>query len=820
MTDKKISELPLATSLEDNDETALVQGLTSFAETRRATLRQLRGGILAERSLHVRDFGAVGDGVADDTAAIQAAINAAAAQGGGTVQLGPRRYRVASAELDVKDGVFLQGRPGAGGWRKDGDYTAVQYALLLDTTARASLTVRVRRNAGVEGVALLRAGMSNPTTLRQALDEAKRFAGTAITIGDGSGGNEAGNGADARLSRLLILGFNWGIYSVGNARVRVQDVLGDCTNGLHLSRSFDVSRISEVNFHPLVTTSRSWSNTRLLIAAVGNNGTGQFRVTTATAHGLATGDVVNLSEVRNSGASALYGRWTVTTVDSTRIDLQGSAFASGWASGGAVYVNPNRRLGTGFEIADCDMASFENCFEYGHDIGFHAGERVHSCSFFNVGTDGWVDMADPVPVGIKISGSALRTKWVGGFLSSKACSIQVSTTGTEQHEVIGVNVTGGGRRIAEVLQGQLALIGCDFTGGPGTGNSTVSAIHVGASAGNVTVIGCDTTSVTFTADTAEAMQKLQLAGNRVNGAPNTQRIAAGRVEIASVSASAAIEPRLSADTDGAVNIHRRSASLGGQVKLFNTNNAGAASFSINGNDCVFAGETGNANAAFAFGGSGMTAAQTVRLRRLSSSPAANDRVAVLEATGNNSGGTEQVFARMVTVAEGVSSGAEAGAVVFETRSSGNVSERFRISANGTLTATGPLVLPANPTSSLQAATKQYVDGRFLEQRLTSAVLSATTNLTFASHHNRMLLANAGTALNIAWSNTQDGFSCTVVNRTGADLSLSLSGFTSNTAPTNSDGFSRIRAGGVATLLVYSPDGGTTRICHLAGAGAP
>ncbi|MCQ4159799.1 hypothetical protein NON00_07640 [Roseomonas sp. GC11] len=664
--------------------TALVQGTSPSLETRRATLAQLRSGVLTERALHVRNYGAVGDGATDDTAAIQAAIDAAAAQGGGTVLLGPRRYAITSAELVVKENVQLTGQLHQGGWRTNGDFSTVRYALILNS----SRTIRMQRNAGLHGIAILRAGLTAPTSLRAGLDAAAAFAGTAVTIGAGVGGNSAGNGADTVLTRLLILGFNWGIYSDANARVRIADVLGDCTNGLYLGRSYDVSRISEVNWHPLVTTARTWSNTRVAISAVANNGSGLFRITTASAHGLSTGDLINIAEVRTSGAPTLYGRWTVTAVSTTQLDLQGSTFASGWSSGGAIYINPNRRLGIAFAVNDADMASFENCFEYGHEIGFDIQNACHSCHFDNIGTDGWVDMADPNTIGIRINGTSLRTKVVGGFISSKGCSVQVSTTGAELHEIIGVNVTGGARRIAEVLSGQISFTACDFTGAPGTSNVSISAIHLGGSAGNVMVNGCDTTAVTFTADSAAAMQRLVLLGNRpATAATTTHRIAAGQLELATVSDSAAVETRLS------------------------------------------------------------------------------------------------------------------------------------ISTSGTVTLTGPLVLPANPTANLQAAPKQYVDSQFTSRALASLVLSAATTVTFASHNARLLIANSGTTLSLAWANTGDGFSCSVVNRTGSDMALTLTGFTTAT-PANSDGFTRIRAGGIATLLVYSPDGGTTRICHLSGAGAP
>ncbi|ONG44742.1 hypothetical protein BKE38_27410 [Pseudoroseomonas deserti] len=740
MPDKKITELPVVSTISDLDIAPVVQGGLISGETRRTTVAQLRSGILAERPLHVREFGAVGDGTTDDTAAINAAISAAFALGGGTVLLGPRRYLVNSGELLVRENVILQGQLHQGGFRMNSDYATVRYTIVLNP----AYTIRVQRNGGIHGVAIMRSGMTRATTLRQGLDEAAAFAGTAVTLGNGAAGGSAGNGADSSLTRLLILGFNWGIWSEGNARVRISDILGDCTNGLYLGRSFDVSRISEVNWHPLLTTARSWSNTRIPIAAVENNGSGLFRITTASPHGLASGDMINVAEVRGSGAPACYGRWVVTVVDGSRLDLRGSSFAGLWGSGGAVYINPNRRLGSAFVINDADMASFENCFEYGHEIGFDVQNAVHAGHFSNVGTDGWNDMADPSTVGIRIAGTSLRTKWVGGFISSKGCSVQVTTTGAEQHEIIGVDVTGGARRIAEVLSGQLSFVGCDFTGAPGTGNVTISAIHLGSGTGSLIVTGCDTSPVTFTADNAAAMQKLQLAANRPGtSTPNTQRIAAGRLELASVSAAAAIETRLSTDVDGAVNIHRRSATDGAQLTLANSASSVVAQLSVASND-----------------------------------------------------------------------------LVLETRSGATVTERLRMASNGTLTVgTGPLVLAADPTAALHAATRQYVDAQFTDRRMTTVLLSGATALAQASHNARMLIANPGTTLSINWASTGDGFSCSVVNRTGGDLALTLSGFTGST-PSNSDGFTKIRSGGVATLLLYSPDGGTTRICHLTGAGAP
>lgn len=57
--------------------------------------------------LYVRNLGAVGDGKADDTAAIQAAVDAAGQAGGGIVHVAPGRYR--TGPIAMADHVTLQG---------------------------------------------------------------------------------------------------------------------------------------------------------------------------------------------------------------------------------------------------------------------------------------------------------------------------------------------------------------------------------------------------------------------------------------------------------------------------------------------------------------------------------------------------------------------------------------------------------------------------------------------------------------------------------------------------------------------------------------
>ena len=78
-------------------------------------------------SVSVKDFGAVGDGVTDDRLAIQAAMDAVSAAGGGEVWFPPGVYRISSFLL-ARNGVALIGHRGASEIRLDQGVSAQMLA--------------------------------------------------------------------------------------------------------------------------------------------------------------------------------------------------------------------------------------------------------------------------------------------------------------------------------------------------------------------------------------------------------------------------------------------------------------------------------------------------------------------------------------------------------------------------------------------------------------------------------------------------------------------------------------------------------------------
>ncbi|MBU8546600.1 MULTISPECIES: glycosyl hydrolase family 28-related protein [Roseomonadaceae] len=784
MADAKISELPAAAALAAADLAPIVQGSGVAATTRRATFAQITAGVHAERMYHVRDYGAAGNGTTDDAAAIQAAIDAAAAGGGGIVRLGPRRYRVTGASIVVKENVCLEGPSIPGAQRALGDYRNIPGTILLSS----SRTMQMLRASTMRAVTLLRDGAgAPPTNVRAGINIREQMAGTAISIGTTGAGQH-----DVLLQDLLVLGFDLAIRCTSSQRMNVQRLRGDNRSGIYMTNSFDIARIHDVHFWPFLTANLSAvSRVSFPIGGVANNGSGAVRITTTSAHGLITGDVVNIFGI--DGVPGGNGRFAVTVIDSTRVDLQGSTFTGSWIASGTLQVWNGRRSGTAFRIENSDVAELINCFCYGYERGFDLGDGAQSIQLHNCSVDDQLELKDPNTIGALIQGTAFRTKWVGGFISSQATAIRVNSNASNQgdNQFVGVMVGGAGAgRAVEVFDGGLTLVACDLPN---------CRVYLASGGDNLSVVASDTRSATFEAQTPADLGRIALVGNRLQALGS------------------------SPDQERAL-LRRRTEALGAALDLENQDAEVAYSMSL-GSGALAPLELGgdatvNPNGGIVLGAaSAMTQPMKLTLRRASASGAAGHSLGQLAFSGKNAAGTQVEYARAGGISETVTSGAEGGAFVVETRSGGTLAERFRISTSGTVTLTGPLLLSADPASDNQAARKGYVDAQFTARRLPVVATSGATALTLASHNGRLVSANAGTTLSINWASTGDGFTCLVVNRGSSDLAISMSGFTGST-PTNPDGLTKIRAGGLATLLAFSPDGGTTKLLMLAGAAAP
>lgn len=233
MPDLKISELPAATAVADSDLTPFVQ-VSPTATTKRASLSQLRRAVLADRGVDVRDFGAVGDGTTNDAPAIQAAINALGASGG-TVNLGARTYRLASAITISSNSVRLQGTGFAeGGNPGDGTW------LTVASTAFAPFTFTgvASRGSAVRDIAV-----RQTHSAAQNASWAPTNYDYFFKVIDCLGGIEFEN--------VMFSGINKGIYAKNSGRVDLRRIRGQIfTTGIEMDQAYDACRITNLHFWP------------------------------------------------------------------------------------------------------------------------------------------------------------------------------------------------------------------------------------------------------------------------------------------------------------------------------------------------------------------------------------------------------------------------------------------------------------------------------------------------------------------------------------------------------------------------------------------
>lgn len=156
--------------------------------------------------LNVMDFGAVGDGVTNDAAAIQAAVDAANAMGGGTVEFPDGKTFMYTSAIAMKQGVNVVGR-GYGSVLAPTACSAFTFGFTTGFGNSVIDNLRIEASTGTSQIGIYQAG---------TLNNADELYG--ITI-----------------SNCLIRGFNIAIKfrTVRNVSI-FNNWIQDCNSGIHL----------------------------------------------------------------------------------------------------------------------------------------------------------------------------------------------------------------------------------------------------------------------------------------------------------------------------------------------------------------------------------------------------------------------------------------------------------------------------------------------------------------------------------------------------------------------------------------------------------
>jgi hypothetical protein len=288
----------------------------------------------AKGIFYVDDFTTYADFVHDDTPAFTAALAAANAAGGGTVYISPKHYWINTANLTVSRGVALKCTTYGGKERQGLDVRNLPCSLYFNPTYGIILGGRVQ-DVNILTYAMHTTNLSaaSRATIQSFINA---FSGTAIKIGDGTGSRLYDN---AIVENALIGGFATCIVQSYADQTIIKDILGDCTNGLDISQSYDDNRLNNIEFWPFSTGNRTHSFDSWTIIGAADNGLGVWRLTTSAPNDIATGE--QLWVTPGTGAEGAAGLYTVTSVDATHVDLQGSVVSpttTGTTILGSTYV--------------------------------------------------------------------------------------------------------------------------------------------------------------------------------------------------------------------------------------------------------------------------------------------------------------------------------------------------------------------------------------------------------------------------------------------------------------------------------------------------
>lgn len=174
---------------------------------------------------NVEDFGAIGDGVIDDTAAIQNALNSVGY--GGEVLLSARRYKISG--LTIPQYVTLRGTwnsPGYNGLANAESFNDMRSVLLLDPAG----TISMKQATTLANLVVYNNSVATGSV---PVNGSSSFAGTAITMGGlVDFQNTPIQSPDMLVDNVMLLGFNLGINALRCINSKIRHVNLDCNNGI------------------------------------------------------------------------------------------------------------------------------------------------------------------------------------------------------------------------------------------------------------------------------------------------------------------------------------------------------------------------------------------------------------------------------------------------------------------------------------------------------------------------------------------------------------------------------------------------------------
>jgi hypothetical protein len=204
-------------SVTTSDTAIVSENGTPFANATSRLISDMFGD-----SLSVADFGAVGDGITNDTTAIQNALNAVGY--GGTVNLGNGRYYVTG--LTIPQYVTLQGTwnsPGYDGFAGAESFARMGSVLLLNPAG----TISMRQSTSLKNLVVFNNVIANGPL---PVNGSSSFSGIGITMG----GISAQQCPDMTVENVMVLGFTTGIYGLRCINSKIRHVNIDCNNGISL----------------------------------------------------------------------------------------------------------------------------------------------------------------------------------------------------------------------------------------------------------------------------------------------------------------------------------------------------------------------------------------------------------------------------------------------------------------------------------------------------------------------------------------------------------------------------------------------------------